>query len=211
MFKVVFWVALVLGVLIGAARLTAIRWWQIPSDDVVLEASMTPTVRGGDWVVLWRATAPPFGALVVCPDPTDDDRVVIGRIVGEEGDVLTVQGAQIELNDHNALTESACNERVFHVTDPHTLADVEQWCSMEALGGVLHMRGELTKLQREPQKTTRTVGEGKVFLLSDNRAYPYDSRAYGSVDRATCKESIIFRLVGIKGFLDTKSRLTYIR
>jgi signal peptidase I len=211
MIKVLFWVALVLGVLVGAARLTAIRWWQVPADDVVLEASVTPTLRGGDWVLLWRATPPAFGALVVCPDPSDESRVVVGRIVGEEGDSLTVQGAAIALNDHDALTESACNERVFHVTDPNTLAEVEQGCSMEALGGVLHMRGDLTKLQREPQKTTRTIGEGKAYLISDNRAYPYDSRSYGSVDRSSCKESVFFRLVSAKGFMDTKGRLTYIR
>src|SRR3979409_1031629 len=64
-----FWIAALVGVLVGASRLVAIRWWQIPSDDPVLEASIAPTLHGGDWVILWRATPPRFGALTVCPDP----------------------------------------------------------------------------------------------------------------------------------------------
>jgi signal peptidase I len=209
--KTLLWIAALLAVVAGAARLTVLRWWQVPSDDPILEASIEPTLHGGDWVLLWRATPPHFGSLVVCPEPGNEDRGVIGRIVGEEGDKLTIEGTNIQLNDHDALTEGACNERTFRIADPNTGSDVEQGCSLEALGGVLHMRGDLNGRQQVLQKTTRTVGEGKTYLVSDNRAYPYDSRNYGSVDRATCKESVFFRLVSKEGFADVKNRFTYIR
>lgn len=209
--KTLVWLGALFAVIAGAARLTAIRWWQVPSDDAVLEASIEPTLHGGDWVLLWRATPAHFGALVVCPEPQNEDRVVIGRLVGEEGDKLAVEGSTIELNDHDALTESACGERTFRIADPNTGSEVEQQCNLEALGGVLHMRGELTGREHVIQKTTRTVGQGKVFLVSDNRAYPYDSRNYGTVDRDTCRESVFFRLVSKDGFADVKNRLTYIR
>jgi signal peptidase I len=206
-----FWLTALLAVIVGAARLVAVRWWQIPMDDPVVEASIAPTLRGGDWVILWRATPPRFGALAICPDPEDDSRVVMGRLIGEEGDQLSIEGERIEINDHEALTETACAAGKFHVQDPSTGSDVEQPCDMEAIGGVLHMRGGLAGTHRLALKTTRTVGEGKIFLVSDNRAYPYDSRNFGSVDRASCKETILFRLVGKGGVADEKSRLTYIR
>ena len=211
LFKLLLWVALVLGVIIGIARLVAIRWWRVPTGDPMLEASVAPTLRGGDWVLLWRATAPRFGGLVVCPDPEDPSHIVIGRIVGEERDKLTLDGDRIELNDRDALTETMCSESTFRIDDPETGSEVEQQCELEALGGVLHMRGSAAGLQRVPQASSRTVGAGMVFLVSDNRAYHYDSRTYGPVERATCKESIFFRLVSKHGFFDVASRLTYVR
>jgi signal peptidase I len=203
------WIAALLAVIVGAARLIAVRWWQIPADDPIVEASIAPTLRGGDWVLLWRPTPPRFGSLAVCPDPEDEGRVVMGRLIGEEGDQLTIEGERLQINDHDAQTETACPP--FHVQDPSTGSDVEQPCVLEAIGGVLHMRGGLAGTNRVPLKTSRMVGEGKVFLVSDNRAYPYDSRNFGPVDRATCKETILFRIVGKGGFTDEKSRLTYIR
>ncbi len=204
-------IAIPLGVVIGALRLTAIRWWQIPDDDPVLDASLSPTLRGGDWVLLWRATAPKFGALVICPDPEDGSQIVMGRIVGEAGDTITVDGATVFLNGHEAGTETACAPPTFHVADPNTGGDVQQHCELEGMGGVLHMRGDLVGSEQVDVRTTRTVGEGKVYLISDNRQFPYDSRNFGSVDRSTCKESVFFRLVGKTGFMDEDQRLSYIR
>ncbi|HEX7669768.1 MAG TPA: S26 family signal peptidase, partial [Polyangiaceae bacterium] len=94
---------------------------------------------------------------------------------------------------------------------PSTGSDVEQPCNLEAIGGVLHKRGELPANHPQPLKSTRKLGEGKIFLVSDNRAFPYDSRRYGALDRASCKETVVFRLVGKDGFSDEKNRLTYIR
>ncbi|HVU00999.1 MAG TPA: signal peptidase I [Polyangiaceae bacterium] len=205
-----FWIGLLLAVIVGAARLVAIRWWQVPMDDPILEASIAPTLRGGDWVLLWRVSPPKFGALTVCPDPTDESRVVIGRILGEEGDTVTVEGTRLTIDEHEALTETACPP--FKIADPTTGSEIEQTCDMEAAGGTLHMRGNMpAQRQALALRTSRKVGEKKVFLLSDNRAYPYDSRNFGSVDRSSCKETIFFRLVSKAGFGDEAARLTYIR
>jgi len=211
LFRFFLWTAVVLGVVVGVARLTAIRWWQVPEDDPMLAASITPSVRAGDWVLLWRATPPPFGALVVCPDPEDPARVVIGRLVGEEGDTLTIEGDKILLDDKEAHTESACAEVMFEVEDPVTGSLVEQYCDIEALGGVAHMRGTFGGVGRQKTRSSRVVSEGNVFLVSDNRAYPHDSRHYGAVERATCKESLFFRLTSAEGWGDVKHRMTYIR
>ena len=52
------WTLFIAGAVIGLARLTVIRWWQVPLGDPYLEASLAPSLQGGDWVLLWRGTAP---------------------------------------------------------------------------------------------------------------------------------------------------------
>jgi signal peptidase I len=210
MLRFLVWTALIFGAIVGIARLTVLRWWRIPSDDPVLAASISPTLEPGDLVLSWRARQPPFGSMTVCPDPEDPARLVIGRIAGEPGDRIAIDGDNVRINDARADTEHACSEAVFIVVDPNTGNEVEQRCSVEAMGGVSHMRGNWLPGQTR-QKHEVEVGQGKVFLLSDNRAYALDSRHYGTVDRDTCKESIFFRLVSRRGFMDEVARLTYIR
>src|SRR4051812_29570480 len=52
------WTLIIIGGLIGILRLTVIRWWRVPLGDPYLEASIAPNLRGGDWLILWRGTAP---------------------------------------------------------------------------------------------------------------------------------------------------------
>jgi len=208
--KFIVWAAAIVGLVIGALRLTCIRWWTIPADDPLLGASIMPTLEAGDLVVLWRATPPAFGDLVVCPNPEDPSLAVVARIVGEEGDSLTIEGAGLEVNNRRVFTESACEK--FEVEHPVTGALIEHNCATEALGGVLHMRGSVADSKMAmPVKSTRKVGDGTVFLVSDNRSFPHDSRRYGAVDRSTCKETVVLRLVSRRGYSDVERRFTYIR
>src|SRR3954468_13583232 len=98
MFRFLFWCALIVGGVIGVLRLTAIRWWRVPSDDPYLTASTSPSVRAGDLILLWRLSRPHFGDLVLCPEPKHPERMVIGRLVGESRDDLQVNGADITVN-----------------------------------------------------------------------------------------------------------------
>jgi signal peptidase I len=208
--RFLFWATVIAAAIIGVLRLTALRWWQVPIDDPLLEASVTPTLAGGDWVLLWRASPPSFGSLVLCPDPQEAGRVIIGRVLGEAGSTVTIDGAQVTLDGRIIRTERRCSESTFQLRDPSTGQAVIQHCDMEATGGVVHMRGTLEDLNRRPVGTIRQVAEEHVFLVSDNRGYPFDSRHYGAVERKTCKEWIFFRLVSKNGFPDEKQRLTYI-
>ena len=55
------------------------------------------------------------------------------------------------------------------------------------------------------------VPDEHVYLISDNRGFAYDSRDYGPVPAANCREIIFFRLWGADGFSDVERRFTYIR
>jgi signal peptidase I len=210
-FRFLIWTVLVLGALIGLARATAIRWWRVPQDDVYLTSSTSPSVRAGDLILLWRLTRPAFGDLVLCPEPKKPGRVVIGRIVGESRDEVQVIGADITINRRRQGVETNCFPPTFTENDPETGAAVEQNCSEEALEGVLHKRGEMVEKSVRPRDVDATVPAGHVWLVSDNRQYPWDSREFGPVQRDTCTETVFFRLVGKGGFFDATARNQYIR
>jgi signal peptidase I len=172
---------------------------------------MSPSVRGGDLVVLWRLTRPGFGDLVMCPEPKHPERVVVGRIVGVGRDELEVNGADITLNGKRQAVEGNCVRRTFIEHDPSTGFEVEQHCSIEALGGATNFRGEVPSEAVHPADVKTVVPDNQVWLVSDNRLFPYDSRDYGAVPQETCKETVFFRLVSAKGFFDSSTRNQYIR
>ena len=207
------WVLVALAIIVGVARAVAIRWWRVPLEDPYLEASIAPTLRGGDLVVLWRLTKPLYGDLVVCPEPgAETERIVIGRIVARGGDTVGIKNGYLQLNGRRLQTESSCNERVFSALDPETGNQVKQHCNVVKLGSSTHMRGSIVSGAQLPNDLEAIeINPEQVFLMSDNRQFPYDSRDFGAVDLASCKESVVFRLTSKDGFFDVEQRLTVIR
>ena len=76
------WVVGVLAVLVLGARLLLLRTWTVPND-ATLTASLAPTLREGDVVLLLFRGEREAGDLVRCPHP-EGGRWVAGRIVGVE-------------------------------------------------------------------------------------------------------------------------------
>lgn len=210
--RIIVFTAVVLGVLVGVLRLTSLRWWRVPEDDPDLAASIAPTLSPGDWLILWRATSPGFGDLVLCPDPEDPSEVFVGRIAGEPGDRVRVDElGMITVNNARMRSEVACDPPKFKVANPRSGDEVELTCDIEALGGVRHPRALVpsTGVTRPPA-IDREIEPGAIFLVSDNRLYPFDSRDFGLLPEASCNEAIIFRLVSRLGFSDVKARLSWI-
>lgn len=204
------WSLLIAGLLVGILRLTALRWWQLPMNDPELAASVAPSLSGGDWILLWRLTRPGQGDLVLCPDPDNPTNVVIGRIAAEAQDEVVIHGQDVLLNDRTPDIEYNCTERMFSVVDPDSLETEEIYCDMENINDVLHKRGYSTE-KRKRRSFKKRVESGQVFLLSDNRAHPFDSRHFGTVDRSSCQETIFFRLFSKDGFFDVANRLQAVR
>ncbi|HEX5099017.1 MAG TPA: S26 family signal peptidase [Polyangiaceae bacterium] len=204
------WSLISLGVITIFLRLSAIRWWRIPADDPYLDASITPSLRGGDLVLLWRMTPPSLGSLALCPEPKHPERVVIGRMMGEERNTVKIDGSRVLINERQQSTEGSCADEHFKVTPPTGGAEVEQHCSMEVVSGLTHMRGD-AEATAELAAYEVELHTGQVALVSDNRRFPYDSRDYGVVERSTCTETVFFRLVGAEGFFDASRRFQYVR
>lgn len=207
------WTVVAVAVAVAALRIFALRWWQVPPSDrdAELSASIAPSMAGGDWVLLWRLTRPGLGDLVVCPDPDDPSLVVIGRIAAEAGDRVVIEGQGVRINEQKPHIEYNCTEHAFSLSDPDTEKTVELFCDMEQLGERLHQRAHRASLDKSGRRFEKKVENGKVFLLSDNRVHPFDSRHFGTLERASCTETVFFRLVSEKGFFDQERRLTYIR
>jgi signal peptidase I len=205
------WLLIGLGVVIGFLRLTMLRWWQIPPEDAELGVSIAPTLWAGDWVILWRLSPPGFGDLVVCPDPNHPTQPLIGRIAAEGGDKLVIADTgDLKVNTLRVTTEQACRQRTFVVTDPNSGSEVTLHCEFELLGGVSHPRGRLGGSAQRPLAQEVEVPSGHVYLVSDNRQFPFDSRHFGALDRKSCQERVLFRLVSREGFFDVDRRLTLI-
>jgi signal peptidase I len=206
------WLLLFLGALVGLARLTCLRWWQVPEDDPTLTTSLAPTLQPGDWVILWRLTPPGFGDLVLCPDPGEAGQIVIGRIAGEGGDRVTIdEDGALKVNSLRSISELRCKQATLEVSHPRTGDPVELHCDIEVLGGVHHQRALRPKGGLKPMPVSAVVKSGLLYLVSDNRYYPFDSRDYGGVPQPSCTETVVFRLVSRLGFGDMNSRLSFIR
>ncbi len=204
------WVTGVILVIVGAARATAIRWWRVPTNDPFLEASVTPSLRAGDWILLWRASKPELGDLVMCDEPGAPDRVIVGRLVGLDGNTVDIQNGALTLDGKFSGTERGCGS--FVTVDPKTGNEIKQTCSEEVFRGSTHKRGNILNAdQRVGLKVSRVVAAGQGFLLSDNREFPYDSRDFGPVDIDTCKETVIFRLWGRLGYFSDDQRFEFIK
>jgi signal peptidase I len=203
------WTSIVVGAIVGIARLTVIRWWRVPVADPYLEASLAPTLRGGDWVILWRGTPPLEGNLVLCPEPRAGGRLTIGRIVGAQSDRVTITSDKIAVNGHSFESENGCDP--FTVLDPGTGQETKQGCRLETVGSHTHLRGGTVPTLPKPTDVEVNVPGGQVYLVSDNRQFPWDSREFGPVERSTCVETVVFRLVSKNGFFDVANRLMLIR
>jgi len=204
------WTLLIVGGFIGLARATAIRWWQVPTEDPWLGASVTPSVGPGDWLLLWRLTRPAEGDLVICAEPGAPERIVVGRILGSGNDELEIVGGAVTVNRKGLRRERGCDG--FKVVHPKTAQVLEQSCSVEDMDGTLYQRGNAIEgLPAQPALKSVRVQPGQFFLVSDNRQFSFDSRDFGPVDASTCHETIVFRLWGPGGYFDPNRRFELVR
>lgn len=211
--RLLLWLALLAGAFVGVARAVAVRWLWLPMDDPVLTASLQPSLGAGDLILVQRIMKPVLGDLVVCPEPNYPERYVIGRILGVEGDKLSITNGTVRVNGQGLPYERRCDPRTVSYPNPEDGSEtITQTCSYEAVANrSLHKVGGLSEQHARKEERTFSVPEGHFFLISDNRLFPYDSRDYHPVPIESCKETVFLRLVGANGWSDTKQRMTVIQ
>jgi signal peptidase I len=209
--RAIIFIGVIVGLIYGGLRIFLIQFWTVPDDDAALSASITPSIAGGDTVILLHAGSPKFSDLVRCTDPEEPSRWVIGRIVAEAGDSIEILPTRLIVNGQPVRSETSCAPQTFTVDDPTTGSPVELRCDMENLGGASHMRATGKREGMAVDAPIKaTVQEGFFYLVSDNRFYPFDSRSYGPVPIETCDARIIFRLWSAQGFSDDETRFMWV-
>jgi len=204
-----FWAAALLIVIGLIGRVAFLDVWMLP-DDPKMSAAVAPSLAGGDTILFLFHSKPAFGDLVRCTDPDSPTHFVVGRVVGLWGDTVETNDRELSVNGKRYLGEMACPEAKVSVPHPTSGATVELSCDQVEIAGHPHLRGSSDKGGIvTPTKTA--VGQGMVYLLSDDRSYHDDSRDFGTLPADSCTGRIVFRLWGKGGWSDDKHRMTFVQ
>ncbi|HXX67106.1 MAG TPA: signal peptidase I [Polyangiaceae bacterium] len=206
-FRALAWLAVITGAVMLVLYVFAFDVWRVPGDDPLLSAAIQPTLGAGDLVLVTRHATVARGNLLRCADPQAPGRFVVARAIAAPGERITIENDVVSIDGRRLPSPRACEERSTTVTDPGTNEDVVLPCAIEDFGDITFGTLRLPAHPRPP--TTAVVEEGKWFLVSDDRHVHLDSRDYGQLDPAACQH-VVLRIVGAKGFLDARTRLTIV-
>jgi signal peptidase I len=206
-FRIIGWVAAVVGAVLLVLYLGFFDVWTVPIDDPMLSASIEPTLSAGDVVALTRRTEVSRGNLLRCADPQAPGRYVIARAIARFGDQLELAGEVVSIDGKRTPSARACDPPTMVIHDPQSSEDMTLSCSVEEYGEMTYHALRSPDHAEAPTKATIEVG--KWFVVSDDRHVHVDSRDFGQIDPSTCQH-IVFRIVGAAGFGDSKKRLSII-
>lgn len=132
--------------------------------------NMVPTLSVDDRVLVHQpAGAPERGDVVAYRTPFGGDEVKLGRIVG-------MAGERVEMDARGLLVDG----RETTSTGGDGCADDACLTGLESLGGHRYFTRRADRLEILHFEG-RTVPEGYVFVLNDNRIDERDSRIYGAI------------------------------
>lgn len=155
----------------------------------IRSGSMTPSVVTGD-VILVQIFAPRLwsirlGDIVLVAHPQHSNRLLIKRVIGVGGDVITIRGGNLQ---RNGRTLSQCELR--------SLNDHETGQRVHERLEVLNRRPYLVWDQPAIRSTalTRTVPADHIFVVGDNRDRSGDSRSFGPVPLSSVRGLVTARI-----------------
>lgn len=185
------WLSWVGAILIVIALVLKVVWFDVAE---VAHNGMAPTMIRGERVLIHKRGQPELGSIAVCRHPTEEGWVV-GRVAAVEGMTIESFGSELKVDGERVQFEEQ-GATAFHNLDTDRTRSLV-W-GKEHLGPSEH-RVFIEDGGRHRVGKTR-VPEGKLYLLGDFRAYMgQDSRAYGAVEAATCRGTIVFRLTPAEG------------
>ena len=182
-FKLVFVVGVIALAIAGVLRIFFVDLI------VVGNNGMAPTIIAGEEVLMWRGTdSLDLSDIVVCRHPTDN-RVVMGRLIARNGTKVNVERGTLQVAGQSPGVD---------IQEPRQFYDVDigrastYTYALEQIGNTEHPIFVKERYNFRLRETV--VGEGKIFLLSDNRsAEIHDSRSYGELDPSNCLGTIFMR------------------
>lgn len=199
------WTVGSIAVLLILARLIFFKVWRVPTDESV-DASVRPTLEGGDLVLVLHAGTREVGDIVRCPHPETPTRWVVGRIYGVASDRVSVEGSFVQVNGRKYRTVESCVEDHVAYTGPGGVQR-KLGCQRVDFAGGWHF---IATADNGDVSTETTVGADKLYLVSDNRTDFFDSRDFGTVPASTCTEKVFFRLWTKEGFFSSRRRFEYL-
>jgi len=184
-FKVLGWA---LGILIVFVAVMRIFFVDVA---VVGHNAMAPTTVAGDQVLVWRHANLDMGDVTICQHPSNPNELVMGRVAAKGG--MTIQTDRRGQLDVEGTVPDIDWQDDVQFTDTLQGRTATMRTGIEKFGNVEHLI--FVNTDRQFRVRARTVPEGKLYLLSDNRTHPgQDSRYFGSVDPDTCQGTVFMRL-----------------
>lgn len=139
-------------------------------------SSMAPTLRSGERVLVNKAgirlASLRRDEVVLFRDPSNEDTVMVKRVIGVPGDTIRFLGNEVQV-----LPGSGTGRPLREVVTPVANA---------AAGGAAAVDG--------PGAVSMTLEPGEYFVLGDNRSDSSDSRHWGAVSGDAIIGKAVFRV-----------------
>ena len=140
-------------------------------------SSMAPTLRSGERVLVnkvgMRLASITRGDVVLFRDPSNEDTVMVKRVIGVPGDTVRFLGNEVQV-----LPGSGTSRPLHDVVTP--VANAAGTGNPATIGG--------------PGSLAIALAAGEYFVLGDNRSGSSDSRHWGAVSRDAILGEAVFRV-----------------
>lgn len=186
--KLIIWLGILVGIPVAVLYMVqsfTVDVWVVPNDHQIAP-SVAPNMNPGDSVRIAKWTGAALGHLVKCAHPRGDGGEVVGRVIAESGDRVSIGNESPSVNGRNSPSLRNCG--AYTMKSPANGRDVTLQCYVEEHGRGVNVLRATDFFDHESE---HKVGPGKVFLMSDNRHIHYDSRDFGPVDSDTCRPIIM--------------------